>query len=127
MRKIERLKYFLFNSTSPLYIDFLDIFPELFEPNVIELSANCINDELNGDGYEYPEWYRILLENKDKAYMCLVINIKASTIEEQARFISLIKDRIYQGLELPVNCKVVVLSDAQTKVNNELKSNLVIV
>lgn len=127
MGKIERLKYFLFNSTQPLYVDFIDVFSELFEPNVVKISANCTSDELNGNGEEYPEWYSILLESKDKAHMWLVIDIKASSIEEQARFISMVKDRIYQSLELPINCRIIVLSDAQTKVNNELKSNLVIV
>lgn len=115
--KIERIKYFLSNSKSPLFVNFIpeDIFSDEY---VTVIHANCSNEELNGNNTDNkPKWF-----NKLKNSSILVIDLINASIEEQKRFIPIVKDRAYQNFTIPDSCKILLLSKKNNIDDNELVS-----
>ena len=128
-KEMERLKYLLTECSFPIYINFMSkVNNDLFGEYSIKINANCNDEELSGfytNKFNPPIWYIFLDKNKDKKVTYLVIDLNSSTIEEQARFIDLVKDRKHQTLEIPDNCKIIVISDEDTQINSEFLSCLV--
>ena len=124
--KIERLKYFVIESKTPLYID-KNIFKKyIFEEVSIRLNCNCKDYELYGNE-ENPEWYKKLQEKKDDKITILEIDADNATKEEQKRFISLIKDKSIDSYHLFDTTKIIVYSSNIDSVDNELMGLLVVV
>ena len=113
---------------SPLLIQ--NIPSNLFNNSVI-IKSNIDISELNGH-YENtdfcpPFWYKELLDKSKINYVVLVIeNINEIPLEEQTKFIEILKYKKVSTFELPKNCLVIVTcSDLTTnKINEEVYSLL---
>lgn len=112
MRKIdlESLKNLLLLNECPILVE--DLPNELFE-NAVILSNDCDVTELNGhyEGVEFvpPIWYEILSEKCRYGNTFLIINaINNSTLDEQLKFIEILKYRKISTFVLPKNCSIIV-------------------
>ena len=124
--KIDRLKEFVINSKVSIYVD-KNIFNRyIFESISSFIDANCSDSELYGDDNK-PNWLKKLEEQKDEDISILEINLDNSSIEEQKRFISIIKDRTIMSYNLPGNTKILVYSSNMENVDNELMGLLVVI
>lgn len=113
---------------SPLLIS--NISASLFHHAVV-LKANIPNSELNGH-YENmdfcpPMWYRELVEKSKTSYGILVIeNINEIPLQEQSKFIEILKYKKISTFDLPKNCLILVTcSDSYTNQINEEVYSLV--
>lgn len=130
MKKIDivALKNFLLVNDCPILIE--DIPNEIFEDSVI-LCNDCDISELNGhyEGINFvpPTWYKILTEKSKNQHSILIINqINEIPINEQLKFIEILKYRKISTFELPTNCSVIATcSDLQNKPISEEIYNLV--
>lgn len=99
--------------------------------NSVIIKSNIDKSELNGH-YENtdfcpPHWYKELLDKSKTNYVVLVIeNINEAPLEEQTKFIEILKYKKVSTFELPKNCLVIVTcSDLTTnKINEEVYSLL---
>ena len=124
--KIDRLKNFIINSNTPIYVD-KNIFDKyIFEKNSTFINANCMDNELFGTDSK-PNWLVKLEEQKDEDISILEINFDNTSIEEQKRFISIIKDRAFMSYKIPDNVKIVIYSSSMDKIYNELMGLLVVI
>ena len=124
--KIERLKYFVIDSKTPLYID-KNIFKKyIFEDASSFIDANCSDSELYGDDNK-PNWLKKLEEQKDEDISILEINLDNASFENQKRFVGIIKDRTIMSYNIPDNTKIIVYSSNLDNVDNELMGLLVVV
>lgn len=106
------------------YMDILD--------NCVVLNSNIDISELDGH-YEYidycpPKWYKELLDKSSNGICLLVINnINEIPLEEQTKFIEILKYNKISTFDLPKNCLVLVTcSDLKDiKINKEVASLLV--
>ena len=99
--------------------------------NTIILKSSIDKSELTGHyegvNYEPPEWYQELVEMCKTQYSLLVIeNINQIPLEEQPKFIEILKYRKINTFELPENCCVVVtcINLNNNKINEEVYSLL---
>lgn len=99
--------------------------------NSVVIESNIKQSELNGH-YENtlfcpPMWYQDLLQKSKNGYVVLVIeNINEIRVEEQTKFIEILKYKKVSTFDLPKNCLIVVTcSDASIyKINEEVYSLL---
>lgn len=112
MKKIdfESLKNLLLLNEYPILIE--EVPSELFD-NAVILSNDCDISMLNGyyEGINFvaPEWYNILLEKCKYGQSILIINgINNSSIDEQLKFVEILKYRKISTFELPKNCSIIV-------------------
>lgn len=112
MKKIdlESLKQLMKLNEFPILIE--DLPKELFE-NAVILSNDCDIKELNGryEGLEFvpPLWYDILCEKcKDNNTILIINGINNCDIEEQLKFVEILKYRKVSTFILPRNCIIIV-------------------
>lgn len=112
MKKIdlESLKNLLLLNECPILIE--DIPNELFD-NAVILSNDCdismLNGHYEGINFVAPEWYNILLEKCKHGHSILIINgINNSSLDEQLKFVEILKYRKISTFELPKNCAIIV-------------------
>lgn len=99
--------------------------------NSVVIKSNIDRSKLNGH-YENtnfcpPLWYRELLDKSKINYAVLVIeNINEIELEEQTKFIEILKYKKISTFELPKNCLIVVTCSDLTvhKINEEVYSLL---
>lgn len=99
-------------------IDFLD--------DYVLLDANCDNEELNGhyENIEFvaPDWYKMLISKKNPI---LIINeINKISLEEQAKFVEVLKYKKISTFEIPKNTVIIVTCKdlKNNKINEEIYS-----
>ena len=127
--KLNLLKNYIINGVSPLLIQ--NIPSDIFANSVI-IKSNVVNSELNGH-YEKtdfcpPLWYKELLNKCKTTPTVLVIeNINEIPLEEQTKFIEILKYKKVSTFELPKNCFIIVTCSDLTanKINEEVYSLLV--
>lgn len=122
------LENYIKSGISPLLVQNI---PSNSFKNSVVIKANIDRLELNGH-YENidfcpPLWYKELLEKSKINTTVLVIeNINEIKLEEQTKFIEILKYKKISTFELPKNCLVIVTcSDLSTnKINEEVYSLL---
>lgn len=112
MRKIEleSLKELLLLNEYPILVE--DISNELFE-NAVILNNDCdislLNGHYEGVNFVAPDWYNILVEKCKNGRSILIINgINNSEIDDQLKFIEILKYRKISTFDLPKNCSIIV-------------------
>lgn len=99
--------------------------------NSVVIKSNVDRSELNGH-YENtnfcpPHWYKELLEkNKTSTPVLVIENINEIPLEEQTKFIEILKYKKISTFELPKKCLVIVTCSDLTvnKINDEVYSFL---
>lgn len=112
MKKVdlESLKELLLLNEYPILVE--NISNELFE-NAVILNNDCDMSLLNGhyEGVDFvaPDWYNILVEKCKNGRSLLIINgINNSEIDEQLKFIEILKYRKISTFDLPKTCSIIV-------------------
>lgn len=108
--KLNLLENYIKYKISPILVE---SFPTNTLKNSIVLPANINKTELNGhyENIEFcpPSWYKELLEKSKKGYVILIIdNINTVSLEEQNKFIEILKYKKISTFELPKNCLIIV-------------------
>lgn len=120
--KIEYLSSYLRFNVAPVLIDFLSCAD--LDATVI-LPANIPIEELNGkyDGANLvqPKWFDIIASTK-KTKMLVIDKIDTIPIEEQLKFVELLKYRKVSTFELPEDCVIVVTANQTSKINEGIFS-----
>lgn len=116
--RISLLENYIKSGVSPLLVQ--NIPSNSFDNSVI-IKSNIDRSELNGH-YENtvfcpPLWYKELLDKSKSGHVILVIeNINDISLEEQNKFIEILKYNKISTFELPKNCLVIVTcSDLNNK------------
>lgn len=106
--------------------------PSDFFNNRVTIKSNIDKSELNGHyentDFNPPLWYKELVQkSKIKPVVLMIENINEIPLEEQTKFIEILKYKKVSTFELPKNCLVIVTcSDLNTnKINEEVYSLLV--
>ena len=127
--RLNLLEDYLKIGLSPLLVQ--DIPSEFFD-NSVALKANVDRSQLNGhyENIEFcpPLWYKELLEKSKNNTVFLVIeNINEVDLEEQTKFIEILKYKKISTFELPKNCLIIVTCSDLTinKIDEEVYSLLV--
>ena len=112
MKKMDlvSLKELLLLNEYPILVE--DISNVLFE-NAVILNNDCDISSLNGhyEGVNFvaPDWYNILVEKCKNGRSLLIINgINNSSIDEQLKFIEILKYRKISTFDLPKTCSIIV-------------------
>ena len=126
--RLNLLENYIKSGVSPLLIK--NISSSAFNNSVI-IKSNIDRSELNGhyENAEFcpPQWYKELLAKSKASIAVLVIeNINEIKLEDQTKFIEILKYKKVSTFELPKNCLVIVTcSDLTTnKINEEVYSLL---
>lgn len=126
--RLDLLENYIRSGMSPLLVQDM---PSAFFSNIVIIKSNIDRSELNGH-YENtdfipPLWYKELVEkSKTKPVVLMIENINEIPLEEQTKFVELLKYRKISTFELPRNCLVIATcSDLSTnKINEEVYSLL---
>lgn len=126
--RLDLLENYIRSGMSPLLVQDM---PSAFFSNIVIIKSNIDRSELNGH-YENtdfipPLWYKELVEkSKTKPVVLMIENINEISLEEQTKFVELLKYRKISTFELPRNCLVIATcSDLSTnKINEEVYSLL---
>lgn len=129
--RLSLLENYIKAGVGPLLVENL---PSNSFKNSIVIKGNIDKSELNGH-YENidfcpPMWYKELLEKSKSNHMVLVIeNINEVPLEEQTKFIEILKYKKISTFELPQNCTIIVTCSnlSEKKINEEVYSLLAII
>lgn len=115
---LESLKQLLLLNQYPVLIE--DLPNELFEDAVIlcnDCDVSLLNGHYEGIDFVAPEWYNILCEKCKDHHTLLIINrINNSSINDQLKFIEILKYHKISTFDLPNNCSILVTaSDLENK------------
>ena len=112
MKKVDlnSLKKLLLLNEYPILIE--DLPSEVF-PNAVILNNDCDISLLNGHYEEInfvaPDWYNVLVEKCRRNHSILIINgINNSKIDDQLKFVEILKYRKISTFALPKNCSIIV-------------------
>lgn len=126
--KLNLLENYIKSGISPLLVQNI---PSNFFKTCVIIKSNIDKSELNGhyENTEFcpPLWYKELLDKSKTDMTVLVIeNINEIPLEEQTKFIEILKYKKVSTFELPKNCLVIVTcSDLiANKINEEIYSLL---
>ena len=126
--RLNLLENYIKSGINPLLIENI---PSSFIDDYVVLKADIDRSELNGhyENTEFcpPLWYKELLDRSKTNDAILVIeNINDIPIEEQTKFIEILKYKKISTFELPKNCLIIVTcSDLTTnKINEDVYSLL---
>lgn len=109
---LESLKNLLLLNEYPILVE--DLPNELFENSVIlcnDCDVSLLNGHYEGINFVAPDWYNILVEKCKTNHTMLIINqINKSSIDEQLKFVEILKYRKISTFKLPSNCSVIVIA-----------------
>ena len=127
-KRLELLKTYIKSGVSPLLVS--DVPLSIFENSVI-IKANIDKSELNGhyDNIDFmpPAWYKELIEkSKEKTSVLIIENINDISLEEQTKFIEILKYKKVSTFDLPKNSIIIVTCTdlSKNKINEEVYSLL---
>ena len=128
--EVIQLKTFMENGLSPILLE--NIPAKLFSHSVI-LNADCDMSELNGhyEGTEFvaPKWYQDLIKEAEDDKSILIINdLHKIGVDEQTKFIELLKYKKISTFKLPEKCIIIVTydsDDGNKEINEEVYSLLI--
>jgi len=126
--RLDLLENYIRSGISPILIQ--NISSDSFKNSVI-IKSNIDSSELNGhyENIEFcpPLWYKELLDKSRTNTTVLVIeNINEISLEEQTKFIEILKYKKISTFELPRNCLIIATCSDLTnnKINEEVYSLL---
>lgn len=124
--RLNLLENYMQSGISPLLIQNI---PSTVFDNVVIIKSNVDRLDLNGhyENIEFcpPEWYKELVERSKKASVILLIeNINEIALEEQTKFVEILKYKKVSTFDLPKNCFIIATcSDLSIhKINEEVYS-----
>lgn len=108
--RLDLLEKYLRSGFNPILVEGI---PSDSFHNSVVLKSTIDSSELNGhyEGSEFcaPKWYQELVEKSKKECVILLIeNINKIPIEEQPKFIELLKYKKISTFSLPRNCLILV-------------------
>ncbi len=126
--RLNLLENYIKSGVSPLLVQ--NISSDLFNNSII-MKSNIDKSELNGhyENTEFcpPTWYKELLnKSKTNTVVLIIENINEIQLEEQTKFIEILKYKKISTFELPKNCLIIVTCSDLTvnKINEEVYSLL---
>lgn len=123
--KLKRLKYFIEENESAILVNFLKL--DFFK-NCVIVDANIKKEDLYGNDTE-PEWSVALRELSNDQKILIIKDITKCPIDDQKKFISIIKDKEYNDYDILKDTVIVVLDENYQRdlIDKELLSYLIIV
>lgn len=124
--RLNLLESYMQAGISPLLIENI---PSTVFDNVVILKSNIDKSALNGhyENIEFcpPEWYKELIEKSKKGPVILLLeNINGIALEEQTKFVEILKYKKIGTFALPQNCLLVATCSNLNihKINEEVYS-----
>lgn len=124
--RLEMLSEYIKVGISPILLE--NVSASLFT-NAVVLDANCDASSLNGHyvGIDFvaPSWYSVLLQKQNP--LLVIKNINELRLEEQTKFIEILKYKKVSTFDLPKNCTILVTTSnlKEKPVNEEVYSLMV--
>ena len=127
--KIDIIKSYIETNVAPILIDKV---PLTAFPSAIVLEANCGINDLNGhyEGADFvpPIWYNQLLNVTDSKKVLIINGIDTIDLDEQSKFIEILKYRKVSTFDLPDNTVIILLvSEIENKISPEINANIAII
>lgn len=124
--KLKRFKFFIEDNESAILVDFLDS-EEDFE-NYVVIDASIKKEDLYGNDSE-PEWSTSLKKLDKKPKFLIIKNITECPIDEQKKFIPIIKDKEYSDFDVLKDTVIIILDKKYRRdlIDKELLSYLTII
>ena len=123
--RLEMLNEYIKSGITPILIENMPAF--VFD-NATILDANCDISDLNGHyeniNFVAPSWYNKLKQNQTK--MLVINNINEIDVNEQTKFIEILKYKKISTFDLPKDCIIIVTAKnlKERPINEEVYSLL---
>lgn len=123
--RLEMLNEYIKSGITPILIENM---PASVFDNATILDANCDISDLNGHyeniNFVAPSWYNKLKQNKTK--MLVINNINEIDVNEQTKFIEILKYKKISTFDLPKDCIIIVTAKnlKERPINEEVYSLL---
>lgn len=124
--KMLMLEEYLKLGTEPILLE--NISSDIFE-NAIVLNSNCDVSLLNGhyEGIDFipPIWYtKLINQNNNKKPLLIIDKLNSIPLEQQTKFIEILKYRKISTFNLPKDCIIIVTCTnlKEHKINEEVYS-----
>lgn len=123
--RLEMLNEYIKSGITPILIE--NMHASVFD-NATILDANCDISDLNGHyeniNFVAPSWYNKLKQNQTK--MLVINNINKIDVNEQTKFIEILKYKKISTFDLPKDCIIIVTAKnlKERPINEEVYSLL---
>lgn len=123
--RLEMLNEYIKSGITPILIENM---PASVFDNATILDANCDISDLNGHyeniNFVAPSWYNKLKQNQTK--MLVINNINEIDVNEQTKFIEILKYKKISTFDLPKDCIIIVTAKnlKERPINEEVYSLL---
>ncbi len=123
--RLEMLNEYIKSEITPILIENM---PASVFDNATILNANCDISDLNGHyeniNFVAPSWYNKLKQNQTK--MLVINNINEIDVNEQTKFIEILKYKKISTFDLPKDCIIIVTAKnlKERPINEEVYSLL---
>ncbi len=123
--RLEMLNEYIKSGITPILIENMPV--SVFD-NATILDANCDISDLNGHyeniNFVAPSWYNKLKQNQTK--MLVINNINEIDVNEQTKFIEILKYKKISTFDLPKDCIIIVTAKnlKERPINEEVYSLL---
>ena len=123
--RLEMLNEYIKSGITPILIENM---PASVFDNATILNANCDISDLNGHyeniNFVAPSWYNKLKQNQTK--MLVINNINGIDVNEQTKFIEILKYKKISTFDLPKDCIIIVTAKnlKERPINEEVYSLL---
>lgn len=123
--RLEMLNEYIKSGITPILIENM---PASVFDNATILNANCDISDLNGHyeniNFVAPSWYNKLKQNQTK--MLVIKNINEIDVNEQTKFIEILKYKKISTFDLPKDCIIIVTAKnlKERPINEEVYSLL---
>ena len=123
--RLEMLNEYIKSGITPILIENM---PASVFDNATILNANCDISDLNGHyeniNFVAPSWYNKLKQNQTK--MLVINNINELDVNEQTKFIEILKYKKISTFDLPKDCIIIVTAKnlKERPINEEVYSLL---
>lgn len=123
--RLEMLNEYIKSGITPILIENM---PASVFDNATILDANCDISDLNGHyeniNFVAPSWYNKLKQNQTK--MLVINNINEIDVNEQTKFIEILKYKKISTFDLPKDCIIIVTAKnlKERPINEEIYSLL---
>ena len=126
--RLEMLNEYIKSGITPILIENM---PASVFDNATILNANCDISDLNGHyeniNFVAPSWYNKLKQNQTK--MLVINNINEIDVNEQTKFIEILKYKKISTFDLPKDCIIIVTAKnlKERPINEEVYSLLALI
>lgn len=126
--ELEKINKLLWNNKSK---DFLLIGENFEIENAVYISANIQSKDLaigidDNSKYIYPQWVKDLEKIDAEKKHLIITDLDTISLDEQEKFIGLLKYKNLNGYSLPENTQIIMLAQNQDKVSLKITTYLLI-